>query len=159
MDLPQPVSDDFAEVFAAHYPRLVRALELSGASRPQAEDLAQEAFARTLGHWRRVRTGSNPPGYVFRTAFNLSRRRGLHPATPLDDAPAPGAVDEMVAVRVDVERALAAMPPRRRACVALCWLLEASTAEAAEALGIAPGTVRKQLELARHQLAGSLTGG
>jgi RNA polymerase sigma factor (sigma-70 family) len=153
VDLPVSVSDDFAEVFRAHYPRLVRALELSGASRWEAEDLAQEAFARTLGHWRRVRTGTNPPGYVFRTAFNLSRRRGLHPASPLDEVPAEGGLEDRVAMRVDLERGLAAMPPRRRACVVLCWLLEMPTAEAADAMGIAPGTVRKQLELARQQFA------
>jgi DNA-directed RNA polymerase specialized sigma24 family protein len=32
------------------------------------------------------------------------------------------------------------------------WLLDFDTAEAAEALGIVPGTVRKQLELARADL-------
>jgi RNA polymerase sigma factor (sigma-70 family) len=156
--LPLSVSHDFAEVFRSHYPRLVRALELSGATHWEAEDIAQEAFARTFGHWRRVRTGSNPPGYVFRTAFNLLRRRGLLPASPLDDAPAGGALDDAVAARVDLDRALAVMPPRRRACVVLCWLLETPTAEAAEALGIAPGTVRKQLELARRHLSTRLAG-
>ena len=48
------------------------------------------------------------------------------------------------------------MPPRRRACVVLCWLLEAPTAEAAAALGIADGTVRKHLEMARRDLSGGL---
>jgi RNA polymerase sigma-70 factor (ECF subfamily) len=54
---------------------------------------------------------------------------------------------------VDLERALAVMPPRRRACVILCWLLETPTTEAASALGIADGTVRKHLELARRGLS------
>jgi DNA-directed RNA polymerase specialized sigma24 family protein len=35
----------------------------------------------------------------------------------------------------------------------LCWLLETPTAEAALALGIAEGTVRKHLEAARRDLA------
>ena len=72
----EPKSDvarDFVTVYEAHYPRLVRALEIGGLDRPAAEDVAQEAFARTLGHWRRVRLGTNPPGYVYRTAFRLSR--------------------------------------------------------------------------------------
>ncbi len=38
----------------------------------------------------------------------------------------------------------------------LCWLADATTAEAGDALGIATGTVRKQLELARRQLEGEL---
>jgi len=49
------------------------------------------------------------------------------------------------------------MPPRRRACVVLCWLLAVPPVEAGETLGIAAGTVRKQLELARRQLTGQLT--
>ena len=69
------IADDFVTVYEAHYPRLVRALEIGGLDRPAAEDVAQEAFARTLGHWRRVRLGTNPPGYVYRTAFRLSRSR------------------------------------------------------------------------------------
>lgn len=152
------VATDFAELFRYHYPRLVRALELTGASHEEAEDTAQEAFARTLGHWRRVRTGTNPPGYPFRVAFRILRRRGLVPASPLDDGlrAAAGSTEEAAAVRVDLGRAMAAMPPRRRACVVLCWLLEEPTAEAATALGIAPGTVRKQLGLARRQLLGDL---
>src|SRR5438105_3769771 len=70
---------DFVEVYRAHYGRLVRALELAGAGRATAEDLAQEAFARTYRHWRRVREGLNPSGYPYRVAFRLAARdrRGL----------------------------------------------------------------------------------
>jgi RNA polymerase sigma factor (sigma-70 family) len=152
--LPIPASEDFADLFRDQYPRLIRALRLAGADQWQAEDIAQETFARTLGHWRRVRAGANPPGYLYRTAFRLLRRRGLVPPVDWDDridvhavSPADAAV-----LGVDLERALAVMPPRRRACVILCWLLETPTAEAASALGIADGTVRKHLEFARRGL-------
>jgi DNA-directed RNA polymerase specialized sigma24 family protein len=75
------------------------------------------------------------------------------PTTPDDDrvAVAPGA-DGPAVFRADLDRALAAMPPRRRACVVLVWCLDVSPVDAAEALSIAPGTVRKQLELARAYL-------
>jgi RNA polymerase sigma factor (sigma-70 family) len=153
--LPIPASEDFADLFRDQYPRLIRALGLAGADQWQAEDIAQETFARTLSHWRRVRGGSNPAGYLYRTAFRLLRRRGLVPAIDGEDrvdlqavSPADAAV-----LGVDLERALAVMPPRRRACVILCWLLETPTAEAASALGIADGTVRKHLELARRGLS------
>jgi RNA polymerase sigma factor (sigma-70 family) len=149
-DLPSPEPSDFVELFRMHYGRVVRALSLAGAMPATAEDLAQEAFARTFGHWRRVRRGPNAPGYVYRVAFRLLRRRGLIPTTAVDEAvngPEEGAV-----LAIDLERALAAMPPRRRACVVLCACLEVSTAEAAEILRVAPGTVRKQLELARATL-------
>ena len=77
-DHKSEVAGDFVTVYEAHYPRLVRALEIGGLDRPTAEDVAQEAFARTLGHWRRVRLGTNPPGYVYRTAFRLSRSHWKH---------------------------------------------------------------------------------
>jgi RNA polymerase sigma-70 factor (ECF subfamily) len=157
--LPAVVTDDFATVFRDHYPRLIRALELAGADHWQAEDIAQEAFARTFGRWRQVCAGSNPPGYLFRTAFRLLGRRGLLPTSPLDEqlASPVAAADDAAALRADIEKALAVMPPRRRACVVLCWLLAVPPVEAGQALGIAAGTVRKQLELARRQLTGQLT--
>ena len=155
MALPLATSEDFVDLFREQYPRLVRALRLAGADQWQAEDIAQETFARTLGHWRRVRGGPNPPGYLFRTAFRLLHRRGLLPGGDDEDRPDERAVSpaDAAAHGVDLERALAAMPPRRCACVVLCWLLDAPTAEAAAALGIAEGTVRKHLDAARRDLA------
>ena len=152
--LPIPASEDFTDLFREQYPRLIRALRLAGADQWQAEDIAQETFARTLGHWRRVRGGSNPAGYLYRTAFRLLRRRGLVPVVDDEDRVDVSGVGpaDAAAFGVDLERVLAAMPPRRRACVILCWLLEAPTSEAADALGIADGTVRKHLEVARRGL-------
>jgi DNA-directed RNA polymerase specialized sigma24 family protein len=44
------------------------------------------------------------------------------------------------------------MPPKRRACAVLCFVVGVSVHEAGEALGIADGTVRKHLEAARQDL-------
>jgi RNA polymerase sigma-70 factor (ECF subfamily) len=145
-------TDDFAECYRAHYARLTRALCLGGADPGTAEDVAQEAFARTLVHWLRVRRGSNPPGYVYRTAFRLYARRV--PATEELRETTRSAPDLQgeASTRLSVEAALAAMPPRRRLCATLCFIVAMTPAEAGEALGIAEGTVRKQLELARDAL-------
>ncbi len=149
-------SPDFIEVYEAHYGRLVRALELGGLGRASAEDVAQEAFARTLYHWRRVREGTNPPGYAYRVAFRLARRtfaRETAHSQPLEgDLTAPGDVAGEATARTSVEAALDAMPPRRRACAVLCFMGGVSTKDAARSLGIAQGTVRKQLEHARATL-------
>ncbi len=66
---------DFVDCYRVHYPRLVRAMELTGLGRAAAEDVAQEAFARTFAHWRRIARGTNPPGYAYRVAFRLAARR------------------------------------------------------------------------------------
>ena len=44
------------------------------------------------------------------------------------------------------------MPARRRACAMLCFVVGLTPKEAARSLGIAEGTVRKQLGLARDDL-------
>ena len=49
------------------------------------------------------------------------------------------------------------MPPRRRACAVMCFVVGLSVQEAAEALEIAEGTVRKHLDEARRDLAAGLT--
>jgi RNA polymerase sigma factor (sigma-70 family) len=151
-DRKSEVARDFVTVYEAHYPRLVRALEIGGLDRPTAEDVAQEAFARTLGHWRRVRLGTNPPGYVYRTAFRLSRSHWKH-EYPLETEQASRRDTAAEAVsNLGLEAALSSMPARRRACATLCFVVGLTPKEAARSLGIAEGTVRKQLGLARDDL-------
>lgn len=170
-----PVDADFADLYRSHYGRVVRALELAGEPRAAAEDDAQEAFARTYARWASVRRGSNPAGYVIVTAFRLASRRrrrlGERRLSSLGDTGRPGAggpPPEPADLRVDVageattaavvEARLAAMPPRRRACAVACFVCGLSPAEAGHALRIAPGTVRKQLDAARVDLADALGG-
>jgi RNA polymerase sigma-70 factor (ECF subfamily) len=144
-------STDFVECYRTHYPRLLRALQLSGADRTTAEDLAQEAFGRAFARWRRVCRGPNPPGYVYTTAFRLWQRRQRRKAPALG-LPAPAATESTALTVVAVENALATMPPRRRACAVMCFVVGLPVREASVALGIADGTVRKHLEEARRDL-------
>jgi RNA polymerase sigma factor (sigma-70 family) len=159
--LPEASSDDFVDLFTGHYSKLVGVLRVTGdVDRATAEDVAQEAFARTLRHWRRVRHGTNPPGYLYRVAFRLLRKRGGLAMSSLDDVdvPASGATTEDTAVtNVTADRALTAMPPRRRACAALCWYLGFTSEDAADILGIDAATVRTHLERARRAAAATAT--
>jgi RNA polymerase sigma factor (sigma-70 family) len=118
------------------------------------EDLAQEALARTLIRWRRVRRRTNPAGYVYRVAFRLLARRWRRqePAhLAADEWQVPGPQGEAT-TRVAVESVFDAMPPRRRLVATLCLVVGCSTAEAAKTVGIAEGTVRKHVEEARAAL-------
>lgn len=144
-------STDFVECYRTHYPRLLRALQLSGADRATAEDLAQEAFGRAFARWRRVCRGPNPPGYVYTTAFRLWQRRRRRKA-PTPDIAAPASAESTALTAVAVEDALASMPPRRRACAVMCLVVGLPVRDAAAALGIADGTVRKHLEEARRDI-------
>ena len=151
------VEDDFIAIYKVHYPRLVRALELGGSSRSTAEDVAQEAFARTLGHWRRVRRGTNPAGYVYRVAFRLAQRSTLRPIQ-LTDEHSPDDMAAETTLRIGIDAVLKEMPAAQRRCAVLCLVIGMSTKEAAGALRIAESTVRKQIERARTDLRLALRG-
>jgi RNA polymerase sigma-70 factor (ECF subfamily) len=144
-------STDFVECYRTHYPRLLRALQLSGADRTTAEDVAQEAFSRAFARWRRICRGPSPPGYVYTTAFRLWQRRQRRKAPDLA-VPEPPATEATAVIAVAIENALVAMPPRRRACAVMCFVVGLPVREVSAALGVAEGTVRKHLEEARREL-------
>jgi RNA polymerase sigma factor (sigma-70 family) len=155
---------DFVTCYQLHYRRLVRALQLAGADRATAEDAAQEAFARALVHWWRIKRGPNPPGYVYTAGFRLLARGQRKSGRDRTDSEAPavfaGSADPTASSAtwsVSLRAALSAMPPRRRACAVMCLVVGLPVSEAGEALGIADGTVRKHLEEARKDLAVGLT--
>ncbi|MGH9188412.1 MAG: RNA polymerase sigma factor [Acidimicrobiales bacterium] len=151
-------TDAFVDLYRIHYPRVVAALGLAGADPARAQDLGQEAFARTYHHWRRVRRGTNPAGYVYTVAFRLMRRRSERLDDGLDghDHPSGGSEDGTLNA-LTIAQAIEAMPTRRRACAALCFYLGFSGEQAAEILGIAASTVRVQLGRARADLARALS--
>ena len=151
---------DFVDCYQTHYRRLVRALRLAGADAAAAEDAAQEAFSRALVHWSRVSRGRNPTGYVYTAGFRLLAKARNKAARVYDTIPAPSAPDptaSSASSSVAIEATLSAMPPRRRECAVLCLVVGLPVRDAAEALGIADGTVRKHLEQARAELAAILT--
>jgi RNA polymerase sigma-70 factor (ECF subfamily) len=171
------VPPSFAEMYRTHLPRLRRALELAGLDKDSAEDMAQEAFARTFYHWARVAKGNNPPGYAYRVAFNLAKRhwkaRSRMQGDPRNSSPAANwedqwpqatrqvpigsggsqGVEETVVTSLVAVEVLSKLPKRQRACAVLCLFAGLSTKEAARALGITQGTVRKQLAHARKAFA------
>ena len=150
-------------LFHAHYPRIVyTAFSLVG-DRDLAEQLAQEAYLRLWRRWRWISDPQAAPMYLQRTVVNLSREtirrkvierralrvRGAEPAWATGPDPA---------ALVELRRAIAALPVRKRECVVLRFLLGLSEAETAELLGISVGTVKSQthkgLRLLREHLDG-----
>lgn len=54
--------------------------------------------------------------------------------------------------RVDIQAALASLPPQERACVVLRHSDDLSITEVADRLNVAPGTVKRYLHDARQRL-------
>jgi RNA polymerase sigma-70 factor (ECF subfamily) len=148
-------TSEFDGFFRIEYPRLVKALYLTVADLPEAEELAQEAMARVYERWDRVKAMDSPGGYLYRTALNLNRnrlrrlavraRRFLRPPDPADD---------MVAVeaRSDLLRALEGLPDGQKEALVLVEWLEMTSEEASRVLGIRPASVRSRANRARETL-------
>jgi RNA polymerase sigma-70 factor (ECF subfamily) len=95
--------------------------------------------------------------WCYRIATNAAldelRRRRRRPVPAHPDLPEPvaggsGPADQ-VAARLDVDAALAEVPPEFRAAVVLRDLCDLDYAEIADVLGIPPGTVRSRISRGR----------
>lgn len=144
----------FSDFFAAHHARLVRACLLLTGSTVEGEDLAQEAMARVLERWGRVSLMDDPEGYTYRTALNLHRnaaKRLAMAARRQTDREASNDED-LTDRRLDLLRAVRALPRTQREALVLVEWLGYTAEEAGSMLGIAPPSVRGRLHRARETL-------
>ena len=160
-------ADAFGVLFDLHHDRVFRqALRLT-ASVHDAEDITAVVF---LEAWRRrdamrVVNGS-VVGWLLVTTNNVFRnhlRSTRRYRAALAGLPAPehapdhaGGVDDRLdgdSRRAAVRAALARLPRRDQDILTLCVLEDFSTAAAAEALGIAAGTVKSRLSRAKAKLS------
>lgn len=147
------VSSDFDALFLAHYQAVFRLAYRIAGSREEAEDLAQETFARLH---RSPRLWSAEPGtvkgWLYRVVTNLAynsvrgqgrrrRREDALFAAPLARIGVdPADLAEQAEQRDGVRRALLHLP-ERQAQLLLLRHAGLSYKELAEALGVAPGSV------------------
>ena len=141
------------------YPALVRYLHRLVWDADQAQDLAQEAFARAL-----TQRADNPKAYVFRVATNLARdearsaiRRRKQQALLQNEAAArgpgedPGTGYEHDEQRESVRRALDQLGDGDREAL-LLWDAGMSYEEIATGTGLSVGSVGTTLARARRRL-------
>jgi RNA polymerase sigma factor (sigma-70 family) len=155
----QELSVSFEDFYEIEHGALFGALVLITGNRREAEDVMQDAFLRIWERWHLVQSLANPTGYLYRTAMNsfrMRRRRALVAARHAIRRLRTTKELEEAEARHEVDRGLAAMPPRQRAAVVLTELLEFSSGEAAEALGVKPATVRKLAQQGRDTLRRTL---
>lgn len=154
-----PGDREFEEYAAARWRHLVRAAMLLGCSLPEAEDLAQATLLRCYLAWPKVLRAEHRDAYVSRVLINghrASRRRrwwGERPTERLPDQGLPDPTDA-IAGALAVEQALGRLSSEQREVVVLRFWSQLSEQEMAEALGVAPGTVKSRLSRALKRLAG-----
>lgn len=159
---PPRTDSSFVEVLGSELPRLQRLARLLAGDAAAADDLVAEAIVRTLPRWR-AGLVDDPAAYLRRVLCNLAKRRwrrrvlgrrdDRHALDWLQPASDPAADN---AERDRTLRALAALPPQRRAVVVLRFYDDLSEARIAEVLGISAGTVKSTLSRAVEQLRRTL---
>ncbi len=148
--LPMP----FDEFFAGQHASMVRALTLTLGDVEFGREAAAEGFTRAFERWSDVSTYANPSGWVYRVALNWARsgrRRLRRERLGMRLADSPDA--PVVAQDADLIAALGQLSIDHRTVVVGRYFLDWSEAELADALDVAPGTIKSRLSRALTKLA------
>jgi RNA polymerase sigma-70 factor (sigma-E family) len=154
--------DVLAVLYARHYPELRRAAFALTGDWALAEDLTQEAFVRAWRSWSRLRREESARAYLHVIVVNLARTslrrqlRELRARAAAEWATPPASVSGQTDDGIDLLRALARLPVRKRMCVVLRFYADFTEAETAAAIGVSVGTVKSQTAKALRSLRESL---
>lgn len=152
-----PTSLDFEEFYESTRHRVVAFLYAVCGDRAEAQDAAQEAYARAWQRWTRLRSFDDPEAWVrlvgYRVAVNAWRRARnrllayrRHGAAVAQ--PDPGS-DDAVAVQAALQR----LPAEQRLVLVLHHLLDLPVDDIAAQTGISPNTVKTRLSRGRRRMA------
>jgi RNA polymerase sigma-70 factor (ECF subfamily) len=159
-------TEDFEEFYQAGYRRLVALVAAIVGDRHQAEDIAQEAFARALTRWSHIARYDLPEAWVRRVAIRLTvdaarrlrRARMMSTLLAVGQRGASGRYDRhdpLEATALSI--ALMRLPLPQRQVLVLHYLADLTVDDIARDCGIPAGTVRARLASARHRLQRELT--
>jgi RNA polymerase sigma factor (sigma-70 family) len=155
----------FARLHARHAPRLFALLGRLSGDDALAADLLQETFLqawRALPHWR---AESALATWLHRIAVNAhlgalraQQRRDARESAleEMDKLAGIAAPSPEPGLRIDLERAIAALPPRMRTAFVLRDVEGYSYDEISLITETAPGTIRAQVSRARQLLSREL---
>ncbi len=141
---------DYADFVRSRTHALLRSAYLLTGDQHLAEDLVQEALARTHRAWGRLERSGNAEAYARKVMYHAQvsvwRRPkvaevlpGELPDSDVGDDPARSAVD-----RVALRRALLTLSPKQRAVIVLRYFEDCTEVEAARLLGVSVNTVKTQ---------------
>ena len=144
-----------------HYRFLLRSAWALMGSRAVAEDVVQECFTSAWKHRKQLRDPSVARAWLFQIMRRHAFRHMAPQPLPLDDTtwlPDSGASRaDALDNQLDVVKALARIAPIHREVLVLFYFDDMPTAQMAEALEVAPGTVLSRLSRAREALKGALS--
>jgi RNA polymerase sigma-70 factor (ECF subfamily) len=150
---------DFEEFYQACYGRVVTLVAAVLGDRPQAEDIAQEAFARALTRWPKVAGYDLPEAWVRRVALRLTAdagrrtRRAIRVHARLAASVRDEAHDDPLALPATaMGAALMRLPLRQRQVLVLYYLADLPVDVIARECGVPAGTVRTRLAAGRRRL-------
>jgi RNA polymerase sigma-70 factor (ECF subfamily) len=150
------VTSDFEEFYQGTRHRLAAFLYALTGDVGEAQDVAQEAYARAWQHWSRVASYEDPEAWVrmvgYRLAMNVWRKatnrfRAYRRHGTSRDVDPPG--ETTVLVRA----ALRDLPDNERLVVVLHYLLDLPVAEISRQTGTPVNTVKTRLARGRRRLA------
>jgi RNA polymerase sigma-70 factor (sigma-E family) len=144
---------DFDDFCRLHYRSIERLAVFVTGDRSEAQEIAQEAFARAFSHWKRVQGLEAPEAWVQRVAANLAISAARRARVRRAFVPERRQAEEQPQ-RLDGEivKQLKALTPSQRAVVVLRFLEDRSVEQVATELGKAPGTIRALTAQAMKQL-------
>ncbi|MEL7156895.1 MAG: SigE family RNA polymerase sigma factor [Actinomycetota bacterium] len=159
--LPPPAMT-FDHFYQTHRDEVARTLALTLGDDALGYEAADEAMSRAYERWGSVGAYANPEGWVYRTGLNwarswLRRRRVGAAKTDLLAARSRSDQTDDQPGDADLAAAIARLPHRQRAVVVLRYYRDWSVEQTADALAIAPGTVKSRLSRALTALEQELT--
>ncbi|MDG2113194.1 MAG: RNA polymerase sigma factor [Actinomycetota bacterium] len=153
------------ELLRRHYDRVYAVCRRIAGNEADALDATQEALMGIVRGLPRFDSRARFSTWAYRVATNACldelrrRRRRPEPAEMVEDVSDDGpAFEDDLAVKDELDRALAAIPEQFRAPLVLRDLAGLDYTAIAETLQIAPGTVRSRIARGRAALAREMTG-
>jgi len=164
---PPRAADAVTILYAQHAVGLIKLAYITLGDRPGAEDVVQEAFLGLYRHWDRLTDQANALTYVRSAVLNNCRavlryqvrRERRDRATAIDESLSAGSPEAAVLLTEEHEEVLAAvrrLPARQREALILRVYLGLSPDEAAQVMGISPGTVKSATSRAIATLGATL---
>src|SRR5215212_4779374 len=137
---------EFLDFFADQFWSLRRVGFLLTGDWDQAEELAQEAMARTFAAWSRVRSYDRPAAYARKVLVNrhrsLLRRAVVEARHALTSRPQEWHEPDFGGDDLVLWQALQHLSARQRTAIVLRYYLDLPEAEVARHLGVPVGTVK-----------------